>query len=193
MMSKNNLSDNPLLKRVVTAISPDRVELLFTLVLVLFMGTLLWQTFGYEDFGKIIPLIVATPTFVFLLVILAAAISPRVNEMLNEYQVRDIIDVDEIEQFTQESEDSESDVYDQRLEFIGITLWIIIFGLLFHYVGAVESITIVLLGYYRITAKQNVVRTVLYTGITLLFIYLVFDMVLEMRLFTDSWFAFLLP
>ncbi|WP_162524312.1 tripartite tricarboxylate transporter TctB family protein [Halobellus captivus] len=192
-MSKNNLSDNPLLKRVVTAISPDRVELLFTLVLVLFMGTLLWQTFGYEDFGKIIPLIVATPTFVFLLVILAAAISPRVNEMLNEYQVRDIIDVDEIEQFTQESEDSESDVYDQRLEFIGITLWIIIFGLLFHYVGAVESITIVLLGYYRITAKQNVVRTVLYTGITLLFIYLVFDMVLEMRLFTDSWFAFLLP
>lgn len=189
------LPDDSRATRLLAAADEDQVEWLFTAVLVAFVAILLWMTLGYERFARIIPLIVGVPTLALLLVVLLANSSDRVRAVLERHQFRDVVDIDD--EVSAEGDpaapDPERERYEQRLRFLSIAAWILGFTLLFVYVGIVESVLIFLLGYYRFVSGLSLTRTLTYTIGVEVFVFLVFDLLLEMRFFENSVFSFLFP
>lgn len=181
--------------RLLSAVSEDRVEWMFTGLLVAFVGVLLWTTLGYERFARIIPLMVGVPTFALLLVVWMATHSDRVRAFLARHQIRDVVDIegDVGPMAGAEATEDGGGLYDRRVRFLAIAAWILGFTLLFVFVGIVESVLIFLLGYYRFASKLSVPQAVAYAIGVVVFVFIVFDLILEMRFFENSVFSFLLP
>ena len=163
-------------------ISRSRIELLFTAIVIAFVGTLLWMTFDYSGHARTLPLIIGVPTFLFLLIALLGQVSIRVGTLLEQYQLSKLLDIgDEIDEHD-DGQTSSRPLEVSRFELIVITGWILGVTTLFFVIGIKEAIAVFLLGYYRFQAKQTIIRTLLYTAIILTFIYGVFAIMLGMTL-----------
>ena len=186
MSIRSRITEHDTTRRLLRA-GERRIELAFTLLVTAFMSVLLWKTFEYSGHARTIPLIVAIPTFAFLLIVLLGLISSKCHGLLQQYQLDDFTDMDSELEDLESDEDGESTddsrpLEVRRLEFVIIAAWIAGGTTLLFVVGIKEAIAVFLLGYYRFEAGQTLPRTIAYSALVWAFIYGLFDVMLGMSL-----------
>lgn len=176
-LKRDRLTDHATLQRLLVA--PERYfELLFTLTLLAFVGSLIWMALDYGRYGRLIPLLIAVPTFAFLAVTVLGLLSTRFGQFLDRFKLDDFLDMsDSVSQFEDDADESQP-LSVRRLRMLVISGWILLLTALFVNVGIKEAIAVVLLGYYRFQAGLSIGRTVAYSAAIWGFIYAIFELML---------------
>lgn len=175
---RNRLKENALVQK--TLLAPmGRFEVLFTLVLLLFVGILLWTTLDYSQYGKIIPLIVGIPTFTFLITTLLGQTSNRLEAILDRFRLDDVLDMsDSISEMDDDGSEESQPLIERRVQLLVISGWILALTAMFHYAGIKNALAAFLPGYYYFEADLSLLRTVGYSAVIWTFIYGVFEVIL---------------
>lgn len=176
-MMRDWLTDGAAVKRALRA-PARRFEMLFTLGLLVLVGTFLVVTFEYSGMAKLIPLLVIVPTFALLWVILLAQTSDQFDALVRRYANDGVLDVSDRFADSADEDDASQTTAERRAELLGISAWILALTLVFHYVGIKVALAAFLLGYYRFRADQSLPRAIGYSVGVWVFIYLVFEVML---------------
>lgn len=160
----------------------------FTVLLVLFIGTLLASTPQYRDESQLFPLVIGIPTFLLLVFLLAVQVSPRLNQTIDRYATSDLFDLDDVVSDMDRSVAgggaTQRSLPEERESVASISLWTLaLFGIILL-VGFLPGTLIFLLTFYRFHAGQNPVRTLIYSGVMWAFIVVIFEIVLNTPFYT---------
>lgn len=183
--SHSKADDRSIVRRVLT-VTPERLDILFTSALLLFMIALVVMSFDYRPNARIVPLVIAVPTTIILGVVLLMLLSERVYNVVNGDTESSLLGVDD-EQFggaEKDELDPEEALYRQRKRQViafGSVLSLLVLVFLVGYLVAIPIFLIVL---YRWWAEQSWLVTLVTTVIVWAFVYVVFYILLGARLFT---------
>lgn len=174
-----------ILSRILQAES-TRYDLIFTLFLLLVVGTFLALTPQYSSDGQLFPLVIGIPTFVLLLGLLALILSSRSRKFADKFTAGDLFGVDELGDIEESESNIEqtTNLIEQRKRVIAISTWILVLGLCVLLVGFLAGILVFMIAFYRIHAEETVSRTLLYSLLTWIVIIIVFVYALNVPFYT---------
>lgn len=160
----------------------------FTVLLLLFIGTLLASTPQYRDDSQLFPLVIGIPTFLLLLFLLVVQVSTRFNRKIERYATSNLFDLDEVVSDMDRSVAgggaTRRSLPEKRKNVLSISLWTLaLFGIILL-VGFLPGTLIFLLAFYRFHAGQNWFRTLAYSLVMWLFVVVIFEIVLNTPFYT---------
>ena len=178
----------PLVRRLL-GIEGRRLDAAFTLVLLAFVGTLLVMTLDYGRQTRLVPLVIGVPTFAMLAALLAMQLSPRLAAVAGRYAAGGLFEdfadrIDELELEDAEADEAPpADPVSGRYELALVLGWVLVLFLLVVVIGFLAGSFVYLLGFYRLRAKQDWLRTVAYTVVVWVFAVVIFKAVLNTPLY----------
>lgn len=166
----------------------DHFDRVFTLFLLLVIGTMLALTPGYRDDSQLFPLVIGVPTFVLLGFLLAVQLSPRLRTIVSGYASSDLFDLDEV---VSDIDDTPGvggmvrrTLAEERRAVLIISIWTLgLFGIV-YLVGFLPGTLIFMLAFYRIQADQPWIKVVLYSLVMWAFVLVIFEIVLNTPFYT---------
>ena len=176
------------LKRVLS-IEMTRLDASFTLLLLAFVGSLLVMTLEYGRQTRLVPLVIGVPTFVMLGVLLAMQLSPRLASYADRYAAGGLFEdfADQIDEIERDdvvaSNEEKTDTFASRVELVRVLGWVVVLFILVVVVGFLLGSFVYLVGFYRLRARQDWVRTVVYSVVVWVFAVVVFKAVLNTPLY----------
>lgn len=166
-----------------------RLDAGFTLVLLVFVATLLVQTLDYGRQTRLVPLVIGVPTLVMLAALLAIQLSPRLAGIAGRHAAGSVFDdlTDGLEDFDRdeprEAHRDDRSIADGRFEFVVVLGWVgALFGLVVV-VGFIAGSFVYLVAFYRLQAGQDWLRTTAYAVVVWVFAVVVFKAVLNTPLY----------
>lgn len=174
-------------RRLFTADS-DRFDLLFTASLFVFMGYFIAASFDLRPEARLVPLVIAVPTFLIFALVLLLLVSERASAMATEFSDthlfgtgQDDLPGGETEDVDDET-DRERELFERRKQ-TAISLTVVFSLLVLVYlIGFLATIPIFLIAIYRLHAKQSWPVTVGTTLLVWWFVVIVFYGLLGVRL-----------
>lgn len=163
--------------RSILSMDVQWIDRVISIVLLLLVTVLLFETRRYPWEAQ------RTPIFVFgaLLVLLAV-------ELLLEFEVIGSRDYEEqqeelIEEIKEQSDVDERPVFTRRGEILKTVIWIgVLYGLV-YVLGLLLGSLVFLLIFYATEARVGLIRTVTFSGVIFLFVWVVFEVLLKARLY----------
>ncbi len=151
---------------------------IFTLSAILFVVLILWLTSGYPPAARHVPQVVCIFSLICLVVQLALDSFPPLGNIYGKIEGKGASVLEMLGEKVQGS-----DSISLRLEIL-VFLWLgaLLAGLLLF--GFLISIPSYILFYLRFQAQLGWLRSALYGACTLLFVYLIFVRLLEIRLYS---------
>lgn len=171
-----------------------RYDRLFTLILTVYIGSLLVMTLDYRAEAQLVPFVIGIPTFVLLLTVLAIQSSDRVAAIAEKFSSAEVFGVDDdsppVDDLPSEVESSTDLDASQarrvlgRFGLLSSTVILLVLFLLVYIVGFYVGIVVFLLGVYRWRAGLSWPRTFVITAVVWLFVVGIFHVLLNARLYT---------
>lgn len=167
-----------LLDRVL-GIEHGLLDTLFTLVLLAFAVVFTVLSLGYSENARLVPLLVLVVMFVLLAAVLAIQRSDRVAAYFEQQSssLQDKFDT------TEDAADVETDLPTMRVSAIKILVWMVLLLGVIYVAGHIVGIFVFLLFIYWEHGEQSIGRALVYSLINTLFIYFVFRVGLNARLY----------
>lgn len=157
-----------------------RYDLLFTVFLLLVVGTFLGMTPQYEPQTQLFPLVIGVPTFLLLLGLLLLQSSSRARAKVERFTTTDVFGMQaRLGDIDRPDDDGESDVVAQRVRVLGMAGWVLLLGVLIFLFGFLPAMLLFMLAFYRVRADQPWSKTVTYSVVTWLVIVLIFSVALN--------------
>lgn len=152
-----------------------QLDRLFALSLLLYFGVLLALTPQYRPGTRLFPLVIGVPTFLLLCVLLVTQSSSRVAAFAERFATSEVLAVDEpgVDEAASEEVDGDS-LLARRKRVITISLWILGLFAAVLVIGFLPAMLLFLLAFYRLYAEEGWVRSILYTAIIWVIMYLIF-------------------
>ena len=137
----------------------NKGRFIFTVLLLLFVLSLIWASFSYAYRLRLVPLIIAVPTLIFLVVLL-----------IREFVAGGIIN------------NKKNDI--TKKAFLRISTWLLIFPITIFLLGFFISIPLLTFAFLLIEAKLRWQMSLLQTIIISVSFHLLFEFALEVNLWT---------
>lgn len=173
----------------VLQIDSDRLDLSFTVVLVLFTALIVGLTLQYNQQTQLAPLVVGIPTLLLLLGLLIVQSSSSAAELVGGLTTSDVLGVEEqVEGVKLESEETASvetteRSYQSRLDALAVAGWVLVLFALILTIGFTVGIPVYLLLIYRLRAGLSWAETIGYTAAIWAFIVVIFLYILNAPLY----------
>lgn len=160
------------------------IDRIFLLSMFIFVTYVLIRSFGYSSRGQLLPLIVSIPTLGLLIIVLAYKISPTFAEHINSLFKTNGLDIEErMGDLGDRGDVTTSEEPGETKQLVQVLAWILITFILILLTGFLPALLIFLSAFYRIQAKQPWTLTILYTLLAWGFIYVIFQIVLNVPLY----------
>lgn len=174
--------------RTLLEIDHEQFDRVFTLSVLVVIGTMLVLTPGYREDSQLFPYVIGIPTFGLLLFLLAIQFSSRLRSTVSGYASADLFDLDSVVSGVQgagmEGGRVERTLVEERRSVVAIVLWtLLLFGLVWL-VGFLPGTLVFMLVFYRVQADQPWSRAVIYSAVMWLFIVVIFEVALNTPFYT---------
>ena len=155
-------------------------ELIFTLCIASYIVILVVLSFGYTPESRLFPRLVLVPTILFLVLRLISMINPKLSRILEPES--GVIDTDTVQRLAKVTRELDSKEKDNR-EFKVIS-WIIGLVILVYLFGILPATALFVFLFVKIYGARNFLTSAAFTIATWIFVYFIFVMVLQVRLYT---------
>lgn len=181
-------TDGPGLVERLWTIDSRRFDVAFTVVLWLFIGTLIVYSFDLKPTARHVPLVVAVPTFLILSVILVMLLSERVSEFADAITDTEAFGADETELpgsdvASADDQEEELSLVDRRKRIAYALGSVLGLFALVYVVGFYVAIPVFLVAVYRWKADRSWAVSIVTAALIWVFVIIVFHMLLSVRLF----------
>lgn len=173
------------------AVEPKWFDLLFTLGLLTFIGSLIVMSRDLRPVARLVPIVVAVPTFFTLCVIVLMLLSERVSTFADRFTDSTLLGVDDEEiapgdedEHEVEDEDRTHLLYEKRKKEMMAFSMVLSLLLLVYLVGFMGAIPFFLLVLYRTWAKQSWFISIVTAALVWIFVLVTFYVLLGVRLYT---------
>lgn len=162
------------------------VDLIFTLALLVFVGTLTYLSFGYRFESRVVPQVIGIPTFLMLLMLVAI----QVGERIGLFDVDDVLAGSVLSfevEFTESAPEAFEAAADRGTDVSGRSIvailgWLALLLLVPFLIGIKYGILLFLVGAYRFYANETWIRTGVIAIVIWGFIIVIFEVILNIRL-----------
>lgn len=157
------------------------LDTLFAVGLLAICAVFAWLSIDYSKDARSVPLLVLVMIIVLLASVVAIQRSERIAAVANRLGESESL-TDKLGA-TEGGAEVETNILTRRLSAIKILLWMVLLFASIYVAGHIAGIFVFLLLIYRVYAEQTLVRTIAYTLANTLFIYFVFRVALNARLY----------
>ena len=154
-------------------------ELVFTVCVAVYVLILAVLCFGYTAESRLFPFLVIVPTILFLVLRFVSIANPKLSEILEPDA--GMIDIDKIQRLAMAAEKKE--VAGKSNSEIKVILWVIGLVLLTYLVGILPAIALFVFCFVKFYGKKKIAVTLAYTVVSWVFVYIIFVMILQTRLY----------
>jgi len=154
-------------------------ELLFTSFIALYVLTLSVLCFGYSAESRLFPFLVIIPTIIFLILRFISIGNPELSKILEPET--GLLDIEKVQRLTKAEEKQETRKNGVK-EFV-VILWVIGLLLLTFLVGIMPAIALFVFLFVKFYGKRKTATSVAYMAAAWIFVYILFVVVLQVRLY----------
>jgi hypothetical protein len=163
-------------------------EVFFTACIAVYVLVLTFFCFGYTAESRLFPFLVIIPTIIFLVLRFLSIMNPKLSGVLEPDA--SMIDLEKVQQFAK-TVDKQGTAVKKSSEMI-VILWVISLVLLTYLFGILPAIALFIFFFVMLYGKKKIVVSVAYTVASWIFIYIIFVVVLQARLYNGILGKFLL-
>jgi len=154
-------------------------ELLFTSLIAAYVLMLSVLCFGYSAESRLFPLLVIVPTILFLVLRFISIGNPELSKILEPET--GLLDIEKVQRFAK-AEAKEEKKQNGFRELV-VVIWVIGLLLLTFLVGIMPAIALFVFLFVKFYGQRKMATAVAYTAATWIFVYLLFIVVLQARLY----------
>jgi len=154
-------------------------ELLFTTLIAVYVLTLAVLCFSYTAESRLFPLLVIVPTIVLLALRFVSIGNPELSKILEPEA--GLLDIEKVQRFASKEEKHEN--RENGWQEFAVILWVVGLLLLTFLVGIMPAIAVFIFFFVKFHGKRKIVTAAVYTAVTWIFVYVIFVVVLQTRLY----------
>ena len=154
-------------------------ELLFTICIAAYVVVLLVLCFGYSVETRLFPVMVIVPTMILIVLRFVSIASPKLSKVLEPDS--GMIDMEKIQRLAKVTEISE--VTAEGYPEAKVISWIVGLVLLTFLFGILPAIAVFVFLFVKFYGKRKIFTAVVFTVATWIFVYVIFVLVLQTRLY----------
>ena len=154
-------------------------ELLFTSFIAAYVLALSVICFGYSAESRLFPFLVIIPTIVFLVLRFISIGNPELSKILEPET--GLLDIEKIQRFAKKKEKHE--LRENGRKELVMILWVVGLLLLTFLLGIMPAIALFVFLFVKFYGRKKIATSVAYTAVTWIFVYVIFVVVLQARLY----------
>jgi hypothetical protein len=155
-------------------------ELIFTGCVAVYVLILTVLCFGYSAESRLFPFLVIVPTILFLVLRFLSILNPKLSGLLEPDA--SMIDLEKVQRFARTADKHE--LAGESSREIKVILWILGLVLLTYLLGMLPGIALFVFFFVKFYGKKKIIASVAYTAVSWIFVYILFVVILQARLYT---------
>ena len=154
-------------------------ELLFTALIAVYVLTLSVLCLDYSAESRLFPLLVIIPSIIFLVLRFISIVNPELSKILEPET--GLLDLERVQRFAKT--EGKQGTRESGIKELVVVLWVIGLLLLTFLVGIMPAIALFVFLFVKFYGQRKITTAAAYTAATWIFVYILFVVVLQARLY----------